>query len=805
MNFLKISAFVCFIAAISTSIAQSEQKIFTQTIKGKVTDKASKSGLAGVVVYIPSIGSSASSQTDSSGNFRITDVPVGRYELKANLVGYKSLQLPEIVLNASKVLIVDMEMEEEINTLNEVTVSSGNEAKSNDLLEISSRTFTIEQTQRFAAGFFDPARLVNAFPGVAMASDDGNGVVVRGNSPQGVQWRIEGVDIVNPNHFPNAGTLGDRVSQSGGGVNILSGQVLGNSKFLTGAFASEYGNAIAGVFDLRLRKGNNEKREYTIQAGFTGIDLAAEGPFAKGKKSSYLINARYSTTGLLGLMGVKFGGQLFDYYDVSSNFIFPTKKLGTFTIFAFGGSSINTFEPETDSTKWKTTGDRTPFNFTTRTGAVGATHSVSLSKNISWHTSMALSGIQSLIQFDYLAGVYNRIGQSMDKTIYGRYSIHSYLQAKVNNRLSLRVGMKYNYLFFDLESKQRLRLIILNDFWVASYNQDFDRNVLEKSGNSSLLMPYIELTFKLSDKWKTIAGLHYTYFALNNQHSVDPRAQIQGKISPKYTIEFAYGLHSQIQPLGTYFITDPMDGSYINRQLGLSKSHHFGFSNSFAFSSNTKIKAELFYQHLFNIPIGIERPTKTLSILNSTDGLIFYKLANNGTGRNYGLELGIERNIDKGFYYLANVTLYESKYTALDGIERNTRFNGNHIVNLTIGKEFPWNRNGKNRTFGINLRTTWLGGWRATPIDTAQSNAIQTTVYENSKAFTTRQPNYFKTDLRFYIKKQKKNYTRILSLDIQNLTDHQNVNFYYYDTQANKVLAKYQLPFLPVLNYRVEF
>jgi len=122
---------------------------------------------------------------------------------------------------------------------------------------VSARAFTVEETQKYPAAINDPLRMATNFAGVASLDDGMNQIVIRGNSPTGLLWRMEGIDIPNPNHFAAKGS-------SGGGISILSSQLLSNSDFITGAFAADYGNALSGVFDLNLRKGNNEKRETTL-------------------------------------------------------------------------------------------------------------------------------------------------------------------------------------------------------------------------------------------------------------------------------------------------------------------------------------------------------------------------------------------------------------------------------------------------------------------------------------------------------------------------------------------------------------
>ena len=115
-------------------------------------------------------------------------------------------------------------------------------------------------------------------------------------------------------------------------VNLISSQLLSNSDFFTSAFPAEYGNALAGVFDIKLRTGNNENREYAFQAGLLGIDFAAEGPFIKGKEASFLFNYRYSTFGLMVDMSLLPTEQIPRYQDLSFKINLPTKKAGLFSL-----------------------------------------------------------------------------------------------------------------------------------------------------------------------------------------------------------------------------------------------------------------------------------------------------------------------------------------------------------------------------------------------------------------------------------------------------------------------------------------
>ena len=258
-------------------------------IRGVVTDGASGQALPYVSVVILQSNPPIAASTDSTGHFRLNNLPVGRYDIQSRFMGYESTVLREIMVSSGKEVFLEISMRENIQELGEVVVRPkvNKEAPLNSMALASARMLSVEESSRYAGGFDDPARLVTAFAGVSGGMNS-NGIAIRGNSPLFLQWRLEGVEAVNPTHFS------DMTGVGGGIITALSSQVLGNSDFFTGAFPAEYGNALSGVFDMQLRAGNNHNYEHTAQIGTLGIEFASEGPFKKGELSSYLFNYRYS-------------------------------------------------------------------------------------------------------------------------------------------------------------------------------------------------------------------------------------------------------------------------------------------------------------------------------------------------------------------------------------------------------------------------------------------------------------------------------------------------------------------------------
>lgn len=778
-----------------TVVCSSYAQSITQTVRGTIVEEATLQPLAGATVYLK--GANLGSSTDKQGNFVIQHVPIGRYTLETSFVGYETFQIPGLLVQSGKETILEITLSPTAQNLDEVVIQDEQLTPPSMIAPLSSRSFTVEETRRFAATFFDPGRLATSFPGVVGVNDQANHISVRGNSPNSMLWRVEGIDIVNPNHLSNAGTFGDRRAASGGSQSVLSTQVLDNSQFLTGAFPANYGNTTGGAFNMQLRRGNSQQREYTVQAGLIGLEFAAEGPFTEGGESSYLANYRYSTVGLLtNVIGLDFGGEAISFQDLSFNLTFPTQNAGTFTFFGIGGTGRNVFEAPRDSLAWEAQEDRFDVTFTNDMGAAGVTHTLPLSERTLIKSVVAMSALSSTRDGDLVTDTYETLPLEEDTYQEYRFSATSSITHRTSARQVLSGGVFLNYLNYQLSSSEGTA--------VTS-----PQILVSGEGGGWLLQPYVQGEWQLSNQLTGQLGLHYTYFSLSESHSVEPRAQLRWNPVTRHSFSLAYGLHSQIQQPGVYFSTVPSDllGApplRPNQRVGLTRAFHYTLGYQGLLGETIRLRAEAYYQDLFNVPIAAN-PTSTFSVLNLFEGFVDEALVNEGTGENYGVEVSLEKNLVDNYYFLLSSSLYESKYTGADGVQRDTRFNGNYAFSLTGGKEIPWNRNNKQRVVGINLRANYLGGLRTTPIDEAASREQQTTVFIDDQAFTNKLPDYFKLDLRFSLRKNTDRYTSVWSLDLQNALNQQNVAFQYFDTVEGAIVTKYQLGLIPILTYRVEF
>lgn len=781
MKILKKSFVLVFIFAANWLHAQS----LTQTLRGKVVDQVTQIPLPGATVMVLNTDPLVGASTDVEGEFKIQKLPVGTYTIRVSFIGYKDFILPNVIVNTGKEVVLNIPIEEDIVQMDEIVVTATEKDRTiNDMVLISGRTFSVEETRKFAAAVNDPARMAASFSGVLSTDDGNNNISIRGNSPNGLLWRMEGIDIPNPNHFVNPGT-------SGGGISILSSQLLTNSDFLTGAFTAEYGNALSGVFDLSLRKGNNEKREFTLQAGFLGTDFAAEGPIAKNYKGSYLINYRYSTLSLLAQLGVPLGDFATNFQDLSVNIHLPINSKNSISVFGFGGLSDQHKDAVQDSLKWESEYDRYSDRYFSNTGAIGMKHAYMLNANNFLQTTILASGNAMGDKMYKLDDEYQDRFWYYEKFSNSKITVSSVLNTKLSARYSVRSGVYLNQLYYNLEQSE--------------FNEDTEQldTFINTKGNTQSIQLFSQLNIKASERFTINAGLHYLQLLLNNSKSLEPRFSASYALNERNSINFGYGLHSQVQPLGSYFAEYKDNGDVIlpNKNLGLSKAHHVVVGYDRSINPYLRMKVETYYQHLFNIPVK-PGENESYSIINQQWSFQTDPLINEGLGKNYGVEFTLEQFTHNNLYFLLTTSVYNSLYKTQENTWRNTRYNGNANMTFTAGKEFNLK---KDRVLGLNVRSLYSGGLRTTPVDLQESLLRGETVYQEDKAFEEQNPAYFRTDIRISLKRNKPKSTHTLALDIQNVTNRKNIYGSYFEPLTGKITTAYQTPLIPVLSYKIEF
>lgn len=753
----------------------------TQTIRGLVTDNASSVSIPYASIKIKNTGIGVIS--DSIGNFTLPNINVGRYNIEITTVGYESVILKEIQVTSGKEVFLNIQMKEKVTSLAEVTVKPkvNKEQPMNALATVSAKMLSVDEAQRYAGGFDDPARLVSAFAGVS-SNVGNNAIVVRGNSPQSLQWKMEGVEISNPNHFADLSVFG------GGALTALSTQSLANSDFMTGAMPAEYGNALSGVFDIYMRNGNNQKYEHTVQLGLVGVDVASEGPFKKGGKSSYLFNYRYSTLALMAPM-LPENAQGTKYQDLSFKLNFPTKKAGTFSLWGIGLSDFSDVEAKNDINLWKYDDDRENITANQYMGAVGLSHKIFLNNRL--YIKSTLAGTTNGIKTNEERLDSNFIGvpkKAMNNKYYNAI-LSSYINSKFSAKLSNRTGFVYTQMYYDLLLKKNIQ------------NETMLQPIVDKDGNSALISAYTNSTFNPSDKITINAGVNAELFTLNNHYSIEPRFGIKYQFASKQALSFAYGLHSRLERLNYYFIKNTQN-ELINKAMDFTKAHHFVLGYDISTSEFTHLKIEAYYQHLYSIPVMAD---SSFSMINQQNNWYFSeKLINLGVGRNYGIDITFEKYLSQGYYYLATASLFNSEYAGGDNVWRSTKYNRNFALNFLIGKEWQIGKT-KQNILGLNIRSSYQGGDHYSPVDELLSIEKQYPMFDESKAFSKQISPAFTNHFTASYKINKKKSAHEFSLKILNLTQYADFLGFKYNYQTKMVEVNREVLFYPNLSYKIEF
>lgn len=769
------------------------QTIKTQTIRGTIVDSESDYPLPGAAILLLTDSSTTpiGTVTDIDGRFTLKDIPLGRQNFVCKYIGYKDQMINNFLVIKGKEGVINIRLEERAFALDEIVIASRQKGEIiNDMVTASASALEIDEIVRFSGTLGDVSRMAQNFAGVSGASDDRNDIIVRGNSPSTVLWRMEGIDIPSPNHWATLGT-------TGGPISMLNTNSLKTSDFLSGAFPAEYGNVTGAVMDLRLKNGNSEKLEFLGQVGFNGFELGVEAPIKFiGNNASVIVNYRYSAIGLLNDFGLNFGtgSAVPEYQDVNFKLNIPTEKMGIFSIWGLGGISDISFLADDKSDNLYGVNNEN-LNSGSTTGILGANHKYFFNDRTSSTISIALSKSKNRETSEktnpsnpsQFQGISDRNSEQQKTTI--NWTIKS----KINKKNLVKVGA--NLELFNIKILDSV--LVDNNFWFKE--SDFE-------GKTSLFRVFGQWQYKFNKNLKLNSGISGLYLGLNKSLSIEPRLGLSYRINDKNNIAVAYGRHSQMQPLPIYFSIDrnaTTEQNALNKELDFIKSDHYVFSYTHHFTNKLKLKSELYYQNLSSI--AVDPNEGHFSALNFGANFSFPKntgLLNNGTGKNYGMEFTLQKNLHKGLYFLLTSSIFQRKYKGFDKIERNTYYNSNYVVNGLIGKEFEIN---KNLYLTIDSKFTYAGGKKYTPIDLEASINNNEQIVDNSRIFESQYAPYIRPDLKIGIKANTKKTTHTWSIDLQNFIGRKNVFTQIYNEQSQSVKTLYQRGFFPDIRYQIVF
>jgi hypothetical protein len=756
----------------------------TQYVRGHVIDKDTRDPLIGANITIVNSSPELGAITDIDGKFEIPGILVGRIQIECTYIGYETYLSDPFILNSARAYELNIELIEAAVTTSELVVSAkkfGNEPL-NELSILSARSFSVEETQRYAASANDPGRMVMGFPGVQPSRDSRSDIIIRGNSGIGMLWRLEGIDIPNPNHFARRGN-------SGGGITIFSVSMLSNSDFSTAAFPAEYGNATSGVFDIKFRKGNASERQHTFRAGLLGLDYSTEGPINKERGSSYLFNYRYSTLGILNQLGLHLVGPRVDntFQDLSFNLSFPSKdKKRYLTVWGMGGLSRERENAIEGVENWKSYSDYYTRDFNSNMGAVGATYFIPAGNDAFLKTNLAIMGQDILFQNDTLDSELRDYLLNDEQYKETRIVLSSVWNKKINSQVSLKFGGIFTRINYDL-----FRMTIQ------------ENTPIDAEGNVHSAQAYIQLRYRPTEKLTINAGGHLSYFDLNNSTALEPRLGLKYQISESHSLMAAWGMHSKILPIGNYFTK--INGIESNRDANFLRSIHSVLGYEFLPGPDWKLRLEGYHQSLYDVPVSAASGS-SWSILNTIDGFVKHELINVGTGQNIGMDLTIEKSFNKGIFLLISGSIFDSEYTDAAGRVFPTVFDSGFSATGMGGKE--WDLKNGNQ-FSVSLKALYNGGQRLTPVleGAPVSRYSPDPILDESRAFSEQVQAYFRTDLRIAFRKNNAKSAWWIALDVQNVTNRRNIDALnrVYDPDLNTWIYREQSGLTPILSFQIDF
>jgi hypothetical protein len=807
---MKKLVFTTLLIATFTTMAFGQK--LTQTVRGTITDTDSKLPLIGATLTIPGTSPLIGTATDVEGNFRLVKIPVGRISLQLSYVGYESKTISNLEVNSGKELVLDLNMQESVIKMEEVIINPyKNKGKAlNDMSLASSRSISVEETKRYTGGMDDPARVASSFAGVASTPDGSSDIIVRGNSPKYLQWRLDGIEISSPYHM-------DDQNASVGALTALNNSLLATSDFYTGAFSPEYGNVLSSVMDIKLRSGNNEKFEAACGVGLMGTDITLEGPIKKGYAGSYLVNYRYSSISLLNKLGIVNVPGVVNYQDATFKVVLPTKKSGTFSFFGLGGLSgiVMNNSVVVPGTSIKDAGISKDYDKDNFLLNIGVSHTLSVNANSYIKTSLSYSA--SGMDDDLFEGTTIKIYDSQ-----GEFSGDS-VTNKVQTFKSRIMNSAYRSSIIysgRLNAKNKIQIGTKYAMNINNYNQNIYNNqdaalvnVTDFNKSINTLNNFVSWKHSFNEDISVVAGVHNMNVLLNHKSTLEPRIALNWKINNRSSVYAGYGKQSTMESIHNYFTkVVQADGSIIepNKNLDLLKADHYVLGFEKRFTDKLLARLEVYYQNLYNLPVE-NVDTSYYATINEGIDYRYVALVNRGTGKNYGVEFTLERFFDKNFYFLINASLFNSKYKSLEGVERNTQYNGNYLVNALYGKEFKNLGRKQNKILALNVKVFFGGGKKYIPLlRDAQGNVAvdpaNNRYWDYNKAYNNNLDDIFQLNLSASYKINRLKATHEIFLDLMNITNNQaRISEYYDESKPDKVGYVTQFGSFPNLMYRVYF
>jgi outer membrane receptor for ferrienterochelin and colicin len=729
------------------------------TIKGKVVDVATNEPIPSASVTLIEIGKTV--LTDINGNYIFQNINAGLYTVSASFIGYKKIIVYEIQVTNVKAAAVDIAMEEEITTLDSITITASPFNKKEESPN-SMRTINSSEIFRNPGGNRDISKVIQSLPGVASSASFRNDIIIRGGAPNENRFFIDGIEVPNINHFATQGS-------SGGPVGMINVNFIREVDFYTGAFPANRGNTLSSVMEMKLTEGNTEKLVTTFTLGSSDVGLTLDGPM--GKKSSFVFSARRSYLQFLfSALKLPF---LPTYNDFQYKQSFIINDKNRITILGLG--AIDDFELNQSAND-------------------GVTDSTVLERN-----KYILSNIPVNNQWNYTAGAKwqhyqgnnnflmvisrNHLNNSalkyIDNIEVDSLKIFDYQSQEIENKLRIentwrknnwKINYGVSYEFATYTNSTFKKVSILDTVITVNFNSELSFGKYAAFGQASKTL--------LNDKAIVSFGLRtdfadYSAEMQNPLEQLSPRFSLSYSFSKKWGLNLNTGYYYQL-PAYTVIGYRNQNNELENRNNKIKYIGCAHFVGGVEYNANEylKITVESFYKTYSNYPFTL-RDSISLANLGGDFGVIGNEpVSPISEGRSYGVEFFAQQKLAKNFYGLLSYTYVKSEFTDKNGNLVPSAWDNRHILNLTLGRRFK-----KNWEAGVKFRL--LGGAPYTPINVQLSSikqvwdANQQGIADWTKLNTERLPLSHGLDIRVDKKWNFKKWALNIYIDVQNIYNFQ--------------------------------
>ena len=726
-------------------------------LKGRVFDELNNQPVAFANVALQNTTYGAA--TDIDGNYEITGIEPGLYNVQASFVGYKTKTIFEVEIFASQPTNLDIPLESSSTDLEAVEITT-EVFERNAESPVSLQSIGTNEIQRNPGGNRDISRALQILPGVSSSLSFRNDIIIRGGAPNENRFFLDGIEVPVINHFATQGS-------SGGPVGIINVNFIQNVDFYSGAFPANRGNALSSVLEFTQKDGNTDglKTNFTLSA--TDIGVTFDGPL--GDKTTFIASVRRSYLQFLfNVLGLPF---LPTYNDAQFKVKHRFNEKNEISIIGLGALDQLTLN-ESAAQDAETEEEQQEINYILGNLPVNNQWNYTVGAN---YKHFSKNGFQTVVLSR--SHLNNRAEKYEDNVEIPDNLILNYESEEIENKLRLEhtqrldgwrfnVGGNFEDVTFTNETFNRISVgtdIETVDFFSEI---NFQRFGLFGSVNRSLFEDRLLLSFGIRTDWN-----NWAESMADPLDQISPRFSASYALTPELSLSGSIGRYYQLPPYTVLGFRDN-EGTLVNKENGVTyiQSDHYVAGIQYVFPSNTKVSVEGFFKDYADYPFAI-RDSINLANLGADFGVIGNEpVVSIGQGRAYGVEFLVQRKLYNGLFGIAALTLVRSEFTDKNGDYVPSSWDNQFILSLTAGKKFA-----KNWEVGTRVRV--LGGPPFTPVDAETSSLIPVWnvngrgVPDFDRLNQERAPTSYQIDFRIDKKYFFENWSLNAYIDIENITN----------------------------------